>query len=293
MPTPRPKAATLAAAALALTALPVLAGCGASDRPAGPSATTFAEARFDPGAFATRTGANRWLPLVPGTQWVRDGATDVGNRRVPHRVVSTVTDVHRTVHGVRTVIVLDRGIDAGQTAHQSIDYFAEDRRGNVWSMGSYTEAYEAGRFVSVRDAWLAGVDGSRPGILMPADPRPGTRGWSISQPKGEDPDAAEAVQAGLRRCIPFRCFDDVLVVREGKASALDNELKYYAPGVGQIDNVPRSASRHRDVERLVNLVRLTPGGLAEASAEALRLDRHARNTRPAVFALAPPAARRP
>lgn len=269
------------------------AGCGSNggqaDRAAGaaPAAARFTPAEF---AAAPARGANRFLPLKPGTQWVRVGATDVGHRRVPHQVITTVTDVSRTVAGVRTVLVLDHEVDAGQVAQESLDYLAEDRRGNVWYLGTYTEEFEGGRVVSIRDAWLAGRQGARGGVLVPAAPRAGTPPFAIARPPGEDGDVAQIIRTGARRCVPFKCFSGVLVVREGKASAPDNELKYYAAGVGQIDNVPRSASQHRDVEKLVNLRRLTARGLAEASAEALTLDRHATAKRPGVFG--PVAAKR-
>lgn len=282
------------AAGVALVAF--VAGCGASgSRGAGSRAVprSFSSlSGFDSTLFRARVlGMNRWLPLRPGTQWVREGSTFVGHRRVPHRVVSTVTDVSRRVDGVSTIVVLDVGIDSGQVAHESIDYFAEDRRGNVWNLGGYAEAYEAGRFVSVRDAWLGGVKSAKPGILMPGDPQLRTPPWFISQPPGADPDVAQVVRTGLSHCVPLRCLTGVLVIREGKASAPDNEFKYYAAGIGQIDNVPRSASRHKDVEQLINLTQLTRRGLAEASAEALKLDAHARRTRPDVFAHGAPARR--
>jgi hypothetical protein len=75
----------------------------------------------------------------------------------------------------------------------------------------------------------------------------------------------------------------VLVIREGKAGALDNEFKYYALGVGQIRNEPRSASRHEDIEFLINVTMLSPEGLGEASAEALRIDAQAVAEYPALF----------
>ena len=71
------------------------------------------------------------------------------------------------------------------------------------------------------------------------------------------------INVGVRHCVPFDCFDDVLVVREGKASAPDNEFKYYARDVGQIDNVPRGDSVHKDVEKLVNLTKLSRQALTE------------------------------
>jgi hypothetical protein len=281
------KTAPFIAAAALLTVAVFTAGCGGSTRdsagtPAVPN--SFSQAHFRPGNFSRRTGTlNQWLPLSPGTQWVREGATDVGHRRVPHRVVSTVTGVHKDIVGVTTIVVLDQGIDSGQLAHESVDYFAQDRQGNIWNVGSYAESYEARRFVSVRDAWLAGVKGARAGILIPRDARVGTPPWYVSQPQGADPDVAQVVQTGVRHCVRLRCFNGVRVVREGKASAPDNEFKYYAPGVGQIDNVPKSASKHHDTEQLVNLTRVSTRGLAEVNAEALKLDRHARTTSAGIF----------
>jgi len=280
-------ASVVAAGALA-------AGCGAGSPTAGtdPVPTSFSQSRLNAAQFDARIATpNRWLPLRPGTQWVRQGATDVGHRRVPHRVISTVTDVTRLIGGVHTIVVLDVGIDSGQVAHESIDYFAQDRHGNVWDLGSYAEAYEAGRYVSVRDAWMTGVNGARAGILMPGDPQLRTPPWFISKPPGDDPDVAHVVETGLAHCVPIRCYTGVLVVREGKKTAPDNEFKYYAAGVGQIDNIPRSASLHQDLEKLINLTQLTPKGLAEASTEALKLDAHARTTRPRVFARGPAATR--
>lgn len=278
----------LAAGALAFGSL---GGCGGSSS-AAPKAKHAVQARFVAGDFGLPgRGSNRFLPLKPGLQWVRVGGTDVGHRRVPHRVIVTVTGITRLIDGVRAVAVLDKDIDAGQLAQYSIDYLAEDRTGAVWSMGSYTEDYEGGKFVSVNDAWLAGVGGGAPGKLMLADPRQGSPFYSIARPPGADPDVAQVVKAGQHVCVTLRCFDGVLVIREGKASAPDNEFKYYAPGVGQILNTPRSASRHHDVEQLVNVTRLSPRGLAEINALTLRLDRHAQMTKPHVFGVTPPAQR--
>ncbi len=277
-----PAGCCAAAIAVSVTAW----GCGGSANrtPAGANVTV---ARFRPSNFTTPTAAaNRWLPLRPGTQWVREGLTSVGTRRVPHRVVSTVTDVQKRVDGVGTVSVLDQDFDGGQLAQESLDYFAPDKQGDVWYLGSYTEEYQGGRFVNATDAWLAGVKGAAPGVAMWANPRVGTPPYSISRPPGGSSaaDVAQVVETGKSQCVPYKCYKRVTVVREGKANAPDNEFKYYAPGVGQILNTPRSASQHRDVEKLINLTHLSARGLAEASKEALALDRHARVAAASTFA---------
>ena len=239
---------------------------------------TYHETPFRASNFVDpRAGSNPWLPLKPGRQWVREGSTLIGE---PHGAGSE--DRHRDGRDPgdrrarRRCWCIDRSMGAGQVVQRSLDYFAQDEDGNIWLMGGATEQYEAGRFVEVEEAWLAGVDGAKTGILMPADPdRRGSPPWVIARPPEEDGDAAEVERMQAEQCVPFDCFQNVLVVREGKRSNLDNELKYFAYGVGQIRNEPRSASRHEDIELLINVITLTPRGLAEASAEALQIDRRA------------------
>lgn len=272
------------AAAVAVVALgpAVLAGCSGSSSSGVPAKAV--SVAFDPKDFdKPATGRNAYLPLVPGTQSVRTGTTLVGGRAVPHQVTTTITDVHREIAGVDTVLMLDHEVDGGQVSQESLDYAAEDKQGNVWILGGYTEEYEGGRLVNATDEWLAGVHGSKAGIVVQAHPRVSTPLYTVAQPAGAEGDVAEVIKIGVKRCVPFDCFKNVLVVREGKASEPDNEFKYYALHVGQIDNVPRGASRHKDVEQLVNLTRLDKAGLTEFSNEALKLDRNAVKDAPQIY----------
>lgn len=249
----------------------------------GEAATTKGEApskvstTFDPRNFSQAVnGANKWFPLKPGYQSVREGALNRGHRRLSHRRVYTVTDVYKEVNGVRTVLVLDQDVDGSEVAEQAVDYLAEDRTGNVWYLGSYTEAYEGGQFVNVNDAWLAGVRGGRPGILMLAAPGVGTR-YAQAYVPGEGSAQAKVSKAAQKKCVPFKCYTDVLIIEEG------GENVFYAPGVGAIKTEPRRSGGENETEELINLTQLTQQGLAEFSAEALKLDEHARMTARQVF----------
>ena len=75
----------------------------------------------------------------------------------------------------------------------------------------------------------------------------------------------------------------MIAVREGNRGAIDNEIKYYAPGVGVIRNNPQLKSLHQDSFEVVNIVELTPEGLAEASQVVLELEEHARTVAPEVY----------
>jgi len=311
--TPPPRRAVLAvAAAICLAA--AVAGCdgGTSEAPttsaaagqqttsstSSPPETSTATTRaarrvnanpekFDPKAFGTPTGdANTWLPLVPGFQSLRDGTLFRGSRQLRHRRRIAVTDVVKVVNGVRTVLVLDQDIDAGQVAEQALDYLAQDRHGNVWYLGSYTETYEGGQFVNATDAWLAGVNGATAGVAMMANPKVGMPSYVQASIPGREVLTAEVAKLGERKCVPFRCFSDTLAILE-----TGTEFKYYAAGVGHIATEPNYSGGEQEKEALVNVVQLTPKGLAEVSALALRLDRHAGTVAAEIFGGSAPARR--
>ena len=255
-------------------------GAGRSGPNANPSA-------FHPSNFGNpATGASKWLPLTPGTQSVRQGSVNVGNRQLQHQVVTTVTDVTKEVDGVRTVAVVDQDTNGGQIAEQSIDWVAEDKDGNVWYLGSYTESYEGGQFVNASDAWLAGVNGAKPGVLMLADPQTGTPPFSEDTVPGIEAPTAQVAKTGQSQCVPFKCYKDVVVLQEG-----GSEYKYFAPGVGQIKTEPLSSGGKQEIENLINLTQLSPSGLAQLSAETLKLDKNAQVQAPDVFGHAPAAKR--
>jgi hypothetical protein len=280
---------TAVVAVAALGAAAFASGCGGSDTRATGPTSSFVPPTSAPGTTVSSTNPNakQWHPLTPGYQSVRQGFVNRGHRRLPHRRVFTVTDVFKEIDGVRAVLVLDQDFDGGEIAEQALDYLAEDAFGNVWYVGSYTESYEGGQFVNASDAWLSGVKGAQKGILVPADPKVGSPPFVQARVPGEGTDTGEVYKTGERVCVPYKCYTDVLVIREG------SELKFYAPGVGGIRTAPEDSSGERETEDLVNLVQLSPQGLAELSREALRLDEHARSEASDVFGDSARATRTP
>ncbi len=235
---------------------------------------------------------NEYQPLRPGMQFTRAGSTEVGSRKVPHQIISTVTDVVRIIDGVAVIAVLDQSEDSGEIAQVGFDYLAIDKDRNIWILGGYTEDYQGGQFTSVNVAFLGESTGAEVGILMPGVVNQDTPRWFIgsSGPK-EKPSAGEPVAVGQDIKVAFGEYHNVRAVREGAANAIDNEIKYYAPGVGVILNVPKVKSLHQDDFQLINLIQLSPEGLAEASQVVLDLEEHARTVAPDVYGKAPQAQR--
>ena len=282
----------------AIASATILGGCGGNSGGESASSTSapvanhfaFAAANFvDP-----TTSSNPYHPLVPGTQWIRAGTTEVGSRKVPHSVTSTMTDVVRTISGVTVVAMLDQSTDSGEISQVGFDWMALDKDGNVWILGGYTEDYEGGVFTNAEDAWLGAETGGTPGVLMPGVVKADTPRWFIGAvEEGDLGSLGEPVEVGIRKCVAFGCFDNVISVREGEYKAIDNEVKYYAPGIGVIFNDPHLASLHQDSFELTNVVDLTPDGLAEASQVVLDLEEHARTVVPDVYGSAAKSHRLP
>jgi hypothetical protein len=147
------------ASSLAVAALIALAPAQAGAR--GPA--------FDPGNFVTVV-SNPWFPLKAGTTWRYRGQKD---GRAGTEVMTVASNKH-TILGVRATVVHDRlFLDKGGLAEDTLDWYAQDRQGNVWYLGEDTKELEHGRVVSREGSWQAGVRGARAGIFMPGRPRVG------------------------------------------------------------------------------------------------------------------------
>ena len=222
---------------------------------------------------------NKWMSLVPGTQFIFDGFINQAGLpvAVPHQVVLTVTDLTKVINGVQTVVLWDRDFDDGQLVEAELAFFAQDNAGNVWNLGEYPEVYENGEFVGAPDTWIAGLRRAQAGIHMLAKPRVGTdeylQGWA---PNIDFLDCATVFKKGQTLCVPVTCYENVLVTDE--TSPLDPESghqrKYHAPGVGIIQ-VGAVGDPEAETLALVKRVRLSAHNLAEARESALRLDRRA------------------
>ena len=183
---------------------------------------------------------NPYLPLRPGSRWVYEGESD-GERE---RIEVVVLDERRTVMGIAATVVRDTVSQNGEVVEDTLDWFAQDRDGNVWYLGEESKDYEDGEVVSTEGSWEAGVDGALPGIVMPARP---TMGQAYRQEfaEGEAEDMGEIVQLDAVERVPFRAFTDLLVTKDWNPLEPDVvEHKYYAEGVGLVlETVVRGGER--------------------------------------------------
>lgn len=233
---------------------------------------------FDPANFAVNPrDDNWWLPLAPNTQYVLEGRSNRGGGLLPHRVVFTVTDLTKKIHGVNTRVLWDVDINQDQVSEAELAFFAEDWSDNVWLFGEYPEEYEGGLFKGAPNTWLAGSAGAEPGVQLPSwfslSGAPYVQGFA---PSVGFFDCAKDIIKGESTCVPYGCFTGVAVVEEW--SPLDPEggfqRKHYARRVG---NISIGAVNDPEGETLVltQRIKLSPDAAKQAHDEALKLDERA------------------
>jgi hypothetical protein len=253
------------------------------------------ETDFDRNKFSKSTTIdNRWAPLKPGTQFVTEGAATVDGERIRRRVVFTVTDLTKVVDGVRSVVIWDRDYNNDVLVEAELAYFAQDDDGNVWQMGQYPEEYEEGKLVG-HPAWIAGLEGAKPGILMRADPRLGTsdysQGWA---PEVEYADRAKVLKMGQKTCVTTGCYEDVLLTQEwDEADPAAQQLKYYAPDVGNVRIGWSGKDEEKETMVLTRLGHLDAGELAQAREAAVKLEQSAYRVLKDLFGKTEPAVHTP
>ena len=187
----------------------------------------------NPGDFVARVD-NPWFPLLPGTTFVYRGVKDGKTARD----VVTVTHATRTIQGVRSTAVADRLYLAGRLEERTTDWYAQDRRGNVWYFGEATaELDRAGHVTSTEGSWLAGRNGAKAGIYMTARP---TVGQSRLQEyyKGHAEDHFAVVSLRARVSVPYTTSNRALLTKEWtplEPGTLDH--KYYVRGIGNVKEV--------------------------------------------------------
>jgi hypothetical protein len=252
---------------------------GARDRIHSEHLSTVGAKDFDRTSFDNSTTVdNIWFPLEPGEHSVFEGSAIDDGQRISRRVVTTVTDLTKEINGVNSMIVWERDYNEGELVEAELGFFAQDNYGNVWHMGEYPEEYEDGEFDKA-PGWLAGSKGATAGIAMRAEPRLKTPSYAqgYAPPPINWIDRGRVYKVDQKTCVPVDCYDDVLVIEEferNKPGAY--QLKYYAPGVGDVRVGWRGPEEEeKEGLDLVKDVRLSPQGLARARASALELEKHA------------------
>jgi hypothetical protein len=201
---------------------------------------------IDPANFV-QTVDNRYWPLTPGTGYRYKGVRG-GTPQLDDEVVLRST---KQILGVTCTVVRDTVSEGGRPVERTFDWYAQDKQGNVWYMGEDSLEQKFGRMVKASDSWKSGVNGAKPGIIMPGDPRPGDAYRQEYYPPGEALDQARVLSLDGSLTVPYGSYRHVLVTSERSPLEPQTEQKYYAPGLGEV--AERVVKGHHEEFQLVRV----------------------------------------
>ena len=186
---------------------------------------------LDPADFTADIDSPYW-PMKPGTRWTyREVDSEGEELRV---TVVVTTETREIANGITARVVRDTVFAGGEIVEDTFDWYAQDADGAIWYLGEDTAEFEDGEIVSREGSFEAGVDGALPGILIPADPRPGMR-YRQEYYAGEAEDNGEVLSTDAMADAPAGHFTDVLLTWDTNAlEPAVAELKFYAPDVGPV-----------------------------------------------------------
>jgi hypothetical protein len=201
---------------------------------------------IDPANFV-QTVDNRYWPLTPGTGYRYKGVRG-STPQLDDEVVLRST---KQILGVTCTVVRDTVSEGGRPVERTFDWYAQDRQGNVWYLGEDSLELKNGRMVKASDSWKSGVNGAKPGIIMPGDPRPGDAYRQEYYPPGEALDQARVLSLDGSLTVPYGTYRHVLVTSERSPLEPQTEQKYYAPGLGEV--AERVVKGHHEEFQLVRV----------------------------------------
>lgn len=204
---------------------------------------------IDPENFVT-TIDNPYFPLPPGKTFIYEGDTSEGHEHEEFAVTRNT----KMIRGVTCVEVHDTVHLDGDLTEDTLDWFAQDRDGNVWYFGENSKQLAGGLVLGVEGSWIGGVDGAEPGIVMEAHPAMGDF-YRQEYLLGVAEDNAEVISFTDSVMVPLSPdpFSNCLKTEETSPLEPDaRENKYYAATVGNILTVDLVTGDRSELTRIID-----------------------------------------
>ena len=184
---------------------------------------------FDPAGFTSLVD-NPYFPLRPGTVLVYE----TRGGRSPDTDTVVVTRETRVILGVNARAVRSRSFRGGKPAAERRDWYAQDRKGNVWTLGRDAMELRDSLVADTVASWEAGRDSARAGIVMPAVPEAGMD-YRRAYRRGVVEDVGEVLNIEAKVLVMNDALTGCVETEEWSALGRGSrEQKVYAPGLGLV-----------------------------------------------------------
>lgn len=172
---------------------------------------------------------NPYFPLEVGRKLVLEGMDDGAKVRVEFSVLDQTEDVA----GITARVVEERETEDDELIEISRNFFAQAPDGTVCYFGEDVDIYQGGVITGHSGQWRAGVDGAKPGIIMPAHPALGMT-YKQEVAIGVAEDTGEITAMGEEVTVQAGTYTDTIRVVESSPLDSGTSLKIHAAGVGMI-----------------------------------------------------------
>ena len=177
---------------------------------------------------------NPYFPVVAGEVRCYEGAP------ADEQFVFTGLGAGPTILGVKTFTVQDSATEGGLLVEDTLDYYAQDKDGNVWYFGEDVTNYHYDRDgnltgTDTASAWRAEINGALPGYIMPVSLAIGFNYYQEHAPADDALDEGTTFAIVPSMTVDGQTYTNVIKVLE--TTDLDQHargFKYYASGVGLI-----------------------------------------------------------
>jgi hypothetical protein len=168
---------------------------------------------------------NKYFTLKPGTKFTYQDKKGID------RVEISVTNEVKKVMGVTTTVLRVREWRNGVLSEDTYDWYAQDKAGNVWYFGEAVDVYKDGKVAHYKGSWEAGVNGAKPGIIMPKDPQVGDM-YRQEYYRAHAEDIGTVAAISKKVTIPHGTFEKCVQMRDSIPFDTTAEYKSYCPGIG-------------------------------------------------------------
>jgi hypothetical protein len=149
-----------------------------------------------------------------------------------------VTNKTEKIKGVTATIIHDQLFLDGKLGEDTIDWYAQDKRGDVVYLGESTRKLdENGNLTDTEGSWKTGVNGAQPGIFMPAHPKVGQT-FRQEFYKGHAEDHFKILSKKASVTVPALSSKHAMKTRE--TTPLEPgvvDAKFYVRGIGTVDEL--------------------------------------------------------
>lgn len=207
---------------------------------------------IDPTNFVAKID-NPFFPLKPGTTFIYEGQTAQGLEHGEFFVTYNT----KVILGVTCVEVHDTVKVDGELIEDTLDWFVQDKDGNVWYFGENAKQLADGLIVGVEGSWTGGVEGAKPGIVIEAHPAVGDfyrQEFSLDTAE----DMAEVLSLKESVTVPYRSRPFAHSLETEETSPLEPgavEHKFYAAGVGNLLTIDLNTGERLELIRIKKEVR--------------------------------------